>query len=580
MRHIYATVYQIAKKITGSSKPGSGSIMAKDGTLLSQGEDKLARWAEHFSEVLNRPAPTIPAQVEESTNTLPIDTEQFTEEEVRAAIRSLKNYKSPGMDGISPEMLKGGGDTVVKWMCNLCNQVWESGDVPEDWKNGTIICIPKKGNLKDCDNWRGVTLLSVPGKVYCQMILNRIRDFVDEKLREEQAGFRPKRSCAEQIFTLRRIIEKCQEFQVPLAISFIDFSKAFDSIHRPTLWKILKSYGIPTKLVTAIEKIYENSSCCIRTEDGLSSWFKVLTGVRQGCILSPLLFAIAIDWVLRLATEGKGLDWIEGSHLSDLDFADDIAAMADNTPNLQDLVSSISDRASGLGLTISAKKTKNMLVGNHQPKDVFVNQQKIENVEDFTYLGSSINHQGDMDHELNCRVGKASAAFNQLGKIWINSKLSLRLKLRFYNCSVLSTLLYGCETWYLKSSQEKKLDAFDMRCLRKILGIRWDDFVRNEDIRKQTKQPPVTSTICRRRLSWLGHASRLPQSRPANQVLRWTPQGSRKRGRPKMNWRQNIERDLRLVERRWSDVPTLSMDRQEWSTLTASCVSRRGSNYV
>ena len=160
------------------------------------------------------------------------------------------------------------------------------GIVPVDWKDGVVVCIPKKGNLTECDNWTDMTLLSIPGKVYCQMILNRIRDMLDGELHEEQAGFRPKRSCAEQIFTLQRIIEKYQEYQLPLAISFMDFTKAFDSIHRPSMWKILITYGIPRKIVSAIEKIYEQSRC-VKTEGGYSDWFHVVTGVRQGCILSP-----------------------------------------------------------------------------------------------------------------------------------------------------------------------------------------------------------------------------------------------------------------------------------------------------
>lgn len=206
------------------------------------------------------------------------------------------------MDGISAEMLKAGSVSMVHWLHTLCNKIWNGGPVPDDWKNGTIICVPKKGNLTECDNWRGVTLLSVPGKVYCQIILNRIRDVVDSQLREELAGFRPKRSCAEQIFTLRQIIEKYNESRFPLALSFIDFSKAFDSLHRPSLWLILREYGLPVKFVEAIRNIYEKSKCCVRTEDGMSDWFEVITGVRQRCLLSLVLFAIAIDWIFRRPT--------------------------------------------------------------------------------------------------------------------------------------------------------------------------------------------------------------------------------------------------------------------------------------
>jgi len=370
----------------------------------------------------------------------------------------------------------------------------------------------------------------------------------------------------------------CDELQTPLAISYIDFTKAFDSIHRPSLWNIMQMYGLPPKLISAIKGIYANSRCCVRTSDGYSDWFEVATGVRQGCVLSPILFALAIDWVLSKATDRKGIQWVQEQKLSDLDFADDIAALAETTQELQPLVSDIGSSAASIGLKISTKKTKNMLSGPHPPATaVFIDQDEVEVVENFTYLGSSINNNGEIDKELDCRIGKASAAFNQLGKIWRCKKLSLKLKLRFYNSNVLSTLLYGSESWNLKTSHEKKLDAFDSKCVRKILGIKWSDFVSNKDIRAQTRQQPVSSIICKRRLSWLGHVVRLPPERFAHQVLQWKPQGRRRRGRPKMNWQQTVDRDLLPAGKRWKDVWRLAADRACWNTLTASCVARRGS---
>ena len=113
------------------------------------------------------------------------------------------------MGGISAEMLKARGRTVIQWMCGICNQIWESDVVPEEvLEEGIILCICKKGDLSNCNNWRRVTLLSTPEKVYCQMILNCMHNVVDAQLQEEQVGFRPKQSCAEQIFTLWHIIEK------------------------------------------------------------------------------------------------------------------------------------------------------------------------------------------------------------------------------------------------------------------------------------------------------------------------------------------------------------------------------------
>ena len=160
------------------------------------------------------------------------------------------------------------------------------------------------------------------------MTLNHMWDILDDKWPEEQVGFRPKGSHAEQIFTLHHIIDKCQEFQVQLAVSFINFRKALDSIHRPSLWNILVSYGVPNKSVYAFERIYYNSSCCAWADDGCSSWFLFITAVWQGCLLSPLLFSIAIDWVLQLATKEQGLAWLKSSHLLDLNFAKYIVVMA------------------------------------------------------------------------------------------------------------------------------------------------------------------------------------------------------------------------------------------------------------
>ena len=110
-----------------------------------------------------------------------------------------------------------------------------------------IVKLPKKGSLSNCNNWRGITLLSIPGKVLSIILLNCLKDSIDLKPRELQAGFRSNQSCSEQIFTLRNIIEQCTEFQQPILLNFVDFKKAFDSIHRESLWKIAALYGIPEK---------------------------------------------------------------------------------------------------------------------------------------------------------------------------------------------------------------------------------------------------------------------------------------------------------------------------------------------
>ena len=224
--------------------------------------------------------------------------------------------------------------------------------------------------------------------------------------------FRLNCSSAEQIFTCWCIIEKCWQLKVSAAISFIDLIRLMTISTDHHCGRYSNSYQFPEKVVKVVECIYKNSSCCSWTNDGHSHSFQVLSGVHQGCILP---FAIAIDWALKEEMSRKGMKWHMGRNLSDIDFANDIARSSNSTHDLQELVSNISEIAASLGLSISCKKTKNMLIGQHPtPSDVSTGQNKMEVTENFIHLGHSITNQGAKDHEIINRIGKASAAFSQL----------------------------------------------------------------------------------------------------------------------------------------------------------------------
>ena len=138
---------------------------------------------------------------------------------------------------------------LKKWeKTEIFEGIWETEETPGDWKMGLIVKLPKKGDLSLCKNWRGVTLLSITSKVFSRVILDRISEALDPLLRKEQAGFRKGKSCGDHIFTLRQILEQCQEWNTPFYANFVDFEKAFDSIHRESLWRILWHYGIPPRL--------------------------------------------------------------------------------------------------------------------------------------------------------------------------------------------------------------------------------------------------------------------------------------------------------------------------------------------
>ncbi|KAI8515581.1 hypothetical protein Bbelb_063940 [Branchiostoma belcheri] len=414
---------------------------------------------------------------------------------------------------------------------------------------GPLVGKSKKGDLSNCNNWRGITLLSIPGKVFCAVLLRRLKKAVDCLLREEQAGFRSNRSCTEQIFTLRNIIEQCLEHQTPLALNFfIDFKKAFDSIHRETLWNIALSYGIPARFVRIFKSLYENSRCCVRTEGGTTDFFNIITGVRQGCILSPFLFLITIDFVLRKTTgDGKeGIRWREESRLADLDFADDLALLSENN---QGLTTKLETSSGKVGLRVSSEKTKAMEVGNHtgQPLlNIIVNNSQVEVVDQFTYLGSVISNSGEVEPDINCRVGKAASVFRRMNSIWSATTINLDTKLRLYNSIVLPTAIYASETWKCTAKASRKLDAFHQRNLRRILKVRWQDHITNDEILNRAKSKPLSTIITEKRMQLTGHILRLPSRRHSKTAMTWVPHnGRRKRGRPKHTWRRTFQDDLR-----------------------------------
>ena len=173
-------------------------------------------------------------------------------------------------------------------------------------------------------------LLVIASKVLGKILIERLKNGADKRLRAEQAGFKQGRSTTEQIFILRNIIEQSYEWQTPLVINFIDFEKAFDSLHQPSLWDIMKAYGIPAKIIRIIQLLYQESECAVLDNGQTSEWFKAETGVKQGCVMSGFLFLLAVDWIMCETTKqaNTGIRWRFMDQLEDLDFADDIALIS------------------------------------------------------------------------------------------------------------------------------------------------------------------------------------------------------------------------------------------------------------
>ena len=234
-------LYQTTRILSGRKPNQNKPIRNKEGDILAKADEQLARWKEHFEEVLNRPPP-IHQPVLQPGEELPIKTENISRAEIRAAIKSLKIGKVTGIDNMPSEAIHAGGEVSVEALYKLLNKIWREEQIPDEWKKGLLVKLPKKGDTTHCQNWRGVTLLVSASKILSRIILDRIKSTLDSLLRDEQAGFRHERSCTDQIATLRIIIEQSLEWNSGLFLAFIDFEKAFDSVDREAMWQILQHY--------------------------------------------------------------------------------------------------------------------------------------------------------------------------------------------------------------------------------------------------------------------------------------------------------------------------------------------------
>ena len=394
-----------------------------------------------------------------------------------------------------------------------------------------------------------------------------MRDQVDRTLREEQAGFRPKRGTIEQLFILRNIIEQSFEWNSNVYMIFVDFQKAFDSIHRETLWKIMESYGIPEKLINIIKALYKDTKVAVIHNGNKTDWFDIQSGVKQGCVMSGFLFLLVVDWVMRRTTEDKprGLKWNHDEFLEDLDYADDIVLLSQTWNDAQEKLDRLANFGERTGLKINIDKTESMRINCTNPVLFTIWTDGIKEVDKFTYLGGMVTKWGGANEDMLSRIGKARYAYHKLKNVWNSSVYRRKTKLKIFESNVISVLLYGCEAWKMNKYNEKRIDTFIQKCLRRILKIYYPNMISNDELYKLANIQKVSTTIQYRRRRYIGHILRQNPASYQHAVIKWQPQGKRSLGRPRETWKRTAERDLRCLRiNSWDDAFVEAQDRVKW----------------
>jgi hypothetical protein len=507
-----------------------------DGVRVTQKADVDEAFRVYFHKLLNVIRPTSatlpPKGRRDRSRGIP------TRQEVEAAIALLRNYKTPDLDGQVAELLKYGGPELTTMVRELLVECWRTGTLPSALNVGRMFPLFKKGDRTDVTNYRGVVVLNTLQKVLARIVLHRTRDVLEAELLDCQSGFRRDRGTVDHIWVLTELIRMCKEFQVPLFLAFVDLEKAYDGIPRDLLFALLRRRGVSEDCVTMIEVLYANTLCTI---DGKVT-FPIISGVRQGCLLSCLLFNVIMDAVMRdflavVADKGP-----KGGVLCDVAapgdehpqrlvretlYADDLGLAATSMEDLSELLTIFDAAATPWGMKLSVTKTEVMVCNptTHGPwLTPSLGGRRLPITFCFRYLGHRLTHDATIDCELGHRLACARANWAKYRTtVFLNKDLSTATKIRMFKIYIISALLYAAETWATTAEQEGRLATLYQGYVRQICGVRWWHFKPTEEVLTAAGLPSFRLLLASRRLRWVGHLHRMDPRRMTRTFLPAAP---------------------------------------------------------
>ena len=577
-RRFWKEVKRVKKGRSGNEE----TVKDANGQLV-KGDAARKRWGEYFEGLLNVEDDREAVVVAVGGVEVPVFDEEnereITKGEVERALKETKEGKAAGIDEVTAEMLKKGGVSAVEWLVRVFNICFYLSMVPVDWVCAIIVPLFKgKGSVFECCNFRGISLLSVVGKVYGRVLINRVRDKTDRAILEVQGGFRKGRGCTDQVFIVRQICEKYVAKGKNVYFAFMDLEKAYDRIDRDAMWNVLRLYGVGGRLLSAVKSLYAESRACVRVGNMLSEWFPVKMGLRQGCVMSPWLFNLYVDGVVRDVNArvlGRGLELVgDDDHaweLNQLLFADDTVFVADSEEKLQRLVTEFGRVCERRKLRINVGKSKVMKCSRDMDgarMNVDLNGEVLEQVNEFKYLGSVVAANGGVEADVSHRISEGSKVLGAMKGVMRNRGLGMGTKKVLYERVIVPTVTYGSESWGLKGRERQRLNVFEMRCLRSMVGVSRIDRVRNEVVRERTGVvKELAARVDMNVLRWFGHVERMEDERLLKRVMNAKVTGRGVRGRPRFGWLDGVKRVLQDRGMDLTEASERARDRNEWRAI-------------
>ena len=488
----------------------------------------------------------------------------------------MKSGKAIGPDDIAVEMLKALEDFGIDKIKDIANTIYHSGILPSDLTKSVFIAMPKKPGAIECELHRTISLMSHVTKTILHVLINRLRKAIRPEISHTQCGYVKDKGTRNAVFMLRVLMEKSIAKHQDIFLCFIDYTKAFDKVRHENLMIMLEKLEVDGKDLRLIRNLYWDQTAAIRIDGEVGEWKNIKRGVRQGCVMSPDLFNLYSENILRNLDEGIGVV-MDGITINNLRYADDTVLIATSEADLQRLLNIVVEESEKEGLTLNAKKTMSMVVTDKAAVpgcNITIHDVQVKQVDTFCYLGSYLTSNGRSDYDIKSRIGQGKQAFIKLDNILKSNKISFKTRYRVLKSHVWSVMLYGCEAWSITTKMEKKLVCAENWCVRRMLNIHWSDHVSNEELRRRQDlmgiKPELLPTVIKRQLSFVGHIVRsdgLEKTILCGDYIG----GTTSRGRPRYNLQDNIKR--------WTGnniSQEYMLNRKLWRAMVADAAKRHG----
>mgnify|MGYP002403052425 FL=1 len=485
-------------------------IRGDQGAVATSTGEALEAWRAHFQQIANPAAPNTfdeehRVEVERDVNAVEVEDEQLLLdlEDVNEALRAIAVSSAPGPDGIGNIVLKYGGghrktpkelddddeegdeeaaaaaarsakfSSLLLTLFQLC---LKAGGVPDQWKEAWQVPIPKRSAEKDPgdrNNFRGITMQSATGKLFCRALCSKhLVNHYEATMCDEQGGFRRNRRCAHQHFLLVDTMQRAISSKRPLYLVFVDIQKAYPSVWRDGLFYKLKRANprISRRLISLLKECIVGGETKVLIAGETSAAYTSSVGLREGAVESPTLFNYFInDLVQDMRAAGchgvrYAADWMAAL------FADDIVIASDDPVDMQKCLDTLHRFCRKWRLTVSMPKTNVMCVGTATDTQFHIGGAQLEKVSEYQYLGIWVASDGLWNVEFNRRLARVREVEARFRHFFAEKSVPMRLRWQAWCAMIRSRIEYGCEMVVLDADKMKILEDMQLDAARRIIG--------------------------------------------------------------------------------------------------------------